>query len=61
MLLPAFVLASLAGRGGRFFLVAALCAYGGPRMQSVLKQYVDRIGWGVVVVGLVWFLIHRFG
>ena len=61
MLLPAFILASIAGRGGRFFLVAALCARGGPRMQSVLKRYVDRIGWGMVAVGVVWFLVHRFG
>jgi membrane protein YqaA with SNARE-associated domain len=58
MLLPAFVLASIAGRGGRFFLVAALCARGGPRMQSVLKRYVDRIGWVLVVLGLVWLLIR---
>ena len=61
MLLPAFVLASIAGRGGRFFLVAALCARGGPRMQLALKRYVDRIGWGMVAIGLVWFLVHRFG
>lgn len=58
MLLPAFVLASIAGRGGRFFLVAALCARGGPRMQSVLKRHVDRVGWGLVVLGLAWFLIR---
>ncbi len=61
MLLPAFVLASIAGRGGRFFLVAALCAYGGPRMQTMLKRYVDRIGWAVVAAVLVWFLAHHFG
>jgi membrane protein YqaA with SNARE-associated domain len=60
MLLPAFVLASIAGRGGRFYLVAALVAWGGPRMQSMLKQYVDRIGWGLVLAGVVVFLIVRF-
>ncbi len=60
MLLPAFVLASIAGRGGRFFLVAALCARGGPRMQTALKRYVDRIGWGVVILGLIWLLFRTF-
>ena len=60
MLLPAFVLASIAGRGGRFFLVAALCTRGGPRMQSALKHYIDRIGWGIIVLGLVWLLIRTF-
>ena len=61
MLLPAFVLASIAGRGGRFFLVAALCSRGGPRMQSALKSYVDRIGWGLVAATLVWLLVNHFG
>jgi len=58
MLLPAFVLASIAGRGGRFFLVAALCSCGGPRVQSMLKHYVDRIGWGLAAMVLVWLLIN---
>ena len=38
MLLPAFVLASIAGRGGRFFLVAALCArVNTPRWRSLIR------------------------
>jgi membrane protein YqaA with SNARE-associated domain len=61
MLLPAFVLASIVGRGGRFFLVAGLVSWGGPRMEPLLKGYVDRIGWAVVVIALVGLLIHRFG
>ena len=59
MLLPAFVLASIAGRGGRFFLVAYLVAWGGPRMQPVLKRYVGRIGWGMVAGGLVLYAAFR--
>jgi membrane protein DedA with SNARE-associated domain len=60
MLLPGFVLASIAGRGGRFFLVAALVARGGPRMQRVLKRYVDRIGWALVAVGAILYVALRF-
>ena len=48
-LLP-FTLASLLGRGARFFLVAALMAWGGERMEGVLRQYIDRVGWIIVVV-----------
>lgn len=59
-LLP-FTLASLVGRGLRFFLVAALMAWGGPRMEAFLHRYVDRIGWGsVALIGLgsgVWSLL----
>lgn len=48
-----FTLASLVGRGLRFFMVAALMAWGGPRMEAFLHRYVDRIGWAVVaLVGL---------
>lgn len=47
---PGFVIASFIGRGARFFLVAGLIVAGGPRMESVLKDYVERIGWAVVLI-----------
>ncbi|CAG0963300.1 hypothetical protein MTYP_00849 [Methylophilaceae bacterium] len=53
-----FVLASIIGRGARFFLVAALMSWGGVRMESMLKRYVDRIGWATVVLLAVALLIH---
>ncbi|MEW8028881.1 MAG: YqaA family protein [Candidatus Thiodiazotropha sp.] len=48
-----FVVASIIGRGARFFLVAALMAWGGARMEKVLHRYVDRLGWILVIVFLV--------
>lgn len=48
-LLP-FTLASLIGRGGRFFLVAALMAWGGARMEATLRTYVDRVGWVMLLL-----------
>ena len=48
-LLP-FALASIVGRGLRFFLVAGLMAWGGARMEALLHRYVDRLGWATVVV-----------
>lgn len=56
-LLP-FTLASLIGRGARFFLVAGLMAWGGARMEAALHAYVDRLGWAsvaLVVVGAIVF------
>lgn len=47
---PAFVIASLLGRGARFFLVAGLVVAGGERMEETLRVYVERIGWAVVVI-----------
>lgn len=49
-LLP-FVAASAVGRGARFFIVAALMAWGGERMEKRLRDYVDLLGW--IVVGLI--------
>lgn len=51
-LLP-FTLASIVGRGLRFFLVAGLMAWGGARMEAFLNRYVDRLGWAVVAVVVV--------
>ena len=55
LLLPAFVVASFVGRGGRFFLVAGLVVWGGEPMQRRLRQHVDTLGWLLVaaVAGLV--------
>ena len=49
---PGFILASILGRGGRFFLVAGFIVAGGERMAAMLPKYVERIGWGVVLVAV---------
>lgn len=52
-LLP-FLLGSLIGRGTRFFLVAGLIAWGGERLEAMLRRYVEALGWfAVALVGLV--------
>ncbi len=49
-----FTLASLVGRGARFFLVAGLMKWGGARMEDALQDWVDRLGWAMVaLVGLL--------
>lgn len=60
-LLP-FVVASAIGRGARFFLVASLLAWGGPRLESVLQRYVERIGWLLVGAAiLAYFALNGAG
>ena len=59
MLLPAYILASMIGRGGRFFLVAGLIRWGGEPMQRRLRANVDTIGWLVVVLGVAVVLFLR--
>ena len=57
-LLP-FAAASFVGRGARFFLVAALVAWGGPRIESNLKRYIDALGWTLVGLVVVAYLALR--
>lgn len=50
MAIGPFILAAFIGRGMRFFMVAGLLAWGGPRMEALLHRYVDRIGWATVLL-----------
>lgn len=58
-LLPFFI-ASVIGRGARFFLVAGLMATGGPRMEAALHRYVDRLGWATVVMVVLGVAAYEF-
>lgn len=57
MLLPTFLLGSLLGRGGRFFLVAALIKLGGSRLEAGLRRYIDGIGWAVVALLVIAYFV----
>lgn len=57
-LLP-FTLGSIVGRGGRFFLVAALIRFGGPRVEQYFEKYIEYIGWIMVALLLCLYLIYR--
>lgn len=54
-----FMLASIIGRGMRFFLVAWLMKWGGPIMEKHLRQHMDVIGWAVIVLAIIAYLILR--
>ena len=59
--IPGFFVASLIGRGARFFLVAAFVKYSGERLESTLEKHVERIGWAVVAVAVIvigWFMLR---
>ena len=49
----------IVGRGMRFFLVAALMAWGGARMEQMLQRYVDWLGWLTVALLLAAVLLSR--
>jgi len=57
---PAFIAGSIVGRGGRFFLVAALIRLGGESLAQRLRKYVDWIGWGLIILVVLVIAIMRF-
>ena len=55
-----FVLASIAGRGARFFLVSGLMVWGGEKMEHVLRRSIDRIGFAVIIVAVIAYIIYEY-
>ncbi|MCB1756369.1 MAG: DedA family protein [Gammaproteobacteria bacterium] len=45
-----FLLASVIGRGSRFFLVAILVMKFGPSVEPVIRKYVEWLGWATVAL-----------
>lgn len=56
-----FIAGSLAGRGGRFFLVAGLIRLGGEQAAERLRRWVDLIGWSVLALILLAFTAWQLG
>lgn len=52
-----FAIASIIGRGARFFLVAILVSLAGPRILPRIERYIEWIGWivlSLVLIALFW-------
>ena len=54
-----FVIASIIGRGARFFLVAGLIKLGGEKMESAIKNNVDLLGWITIVAAVVAYFLLK--
>ncbi len=55
-----FVLASIIGRGARFFLLAWCLAKFGPAIEPRLVRYIEFIGWAIVAVLVLAIGIYYF-
>lgn len=53
-----FILASLVGRGARFYLVAGLMVWGGTKMEQLLRQHVERIGFILIVMAVIFYFAY---
>lgn len=59
MLFLPFLIASAVGRGLRFFMVAGLMYWGGKPFEQKLRQWVDILGWGLVVLIVIAYFMLR--
>ena len=57
-LLP-FIIASFIGRGARFFLVAYLMKVGGEKYEPKIRQSVDMIGYGMIVL-ILGYIAYKY-
>lgn len=59
--LPGFVVASLVGRGARFFLVAGVVRFAGERFEQQIIRHIEWLGWAVValfVIVIGYLMLH---
>lgn len=54
-----FVITSVISRAARFILVAKLAAWGGQKFAHKLRQSIEIIGWAVVALAVIIYLILR--
>lgn len=57
---PMFVLASVVGRSSRFFLVAALLWFFGPRIKQLIEKYFNLLSITLVVLLASGFLMLKY-
>jgi len=58
-LLP-FFFAALLGRALHFYLIAGLMAWAGPKMEPVVRKYIEWLGWALIVIALFAYVYHKF-
>ncbi len=56
-----FLLVALAGRAAHFFLIAYLMAWAGPRLEPVVRKYIEWLGWATILIAVAAVVIHRYG
>ena len=58
MAIPPFLFAALIGRAGHFFLVSLSMAWAGPKLEPVVRKYIEWLGW-LTVVALVAYIVYK--
>ena len=54
-----FLIGSVIGRGARFLLVAGVAGAVGPRVEPLVRRWVEWLGWGVLVAAILLWIGFR--
>jgi membrane protein YqaA with SNARE-associated domain len=55
-----FILASILGRGARFFLVSGILFFAGSNIERYLRRFINIIGWAVLISVLVIVVVWHY-
>lgn len=55
-----FLIGSIIGRGGRFYLVTVILLWKGHAMEQLLLRYMERIGWFAIISGVLIYAVVQF-
>ena len=54
-----FIIASIIGRAGQFFIIAVVLWWGGPKIEAHLRRWMEIIGWALVAAVVVAYFVLR--
>lgn len=54
-----FILISFVARSVRFYAVSAFILWGGEAMEQNLRKYMDIIGWSILVIAVLAYIIFK--
>jgi len=53
-----FIMAAVIGRAAQFFLVSLLMAWAGPKLEPIVRKYIEWLGWLTVVIIVLVIYLH---
>ena len=58
-LLP-FMVAAIIGRAAHFYLIALLMAWAGPKLEPVVRKYIEWLGWAMILLAVIAYAVHKY-
>ena len=60
MAIAPFLMAALIGRAAHFFLVSLSMAWAGPKLEPVVRKYIEWLGWATVLALVTYIWVKMY-